>query len=610
MRNFLAICGLLMVLTMPVIVSAEEDLEQIYDVNNKALKMVNADAENAIFSTNTYAQGLFDDYKNLIDTHDFASEWIDNNLSTNKVIQQGEFYELTLKKPLKFTGAYVDMHGTYENLNFILEFYDEQGELIVKRSVAYGVTNKNPYIIFDVNNAKNIRVSVEKFGSYFYKTVAEIDFFVDPASIYASVSDVAFNNVTDKAATVTWKNPNDPELIGNEIYIDDVLQPGSTKRTTHQLKDLAPNTKYKITVAAVYSNGVTIYKSETLLTKKDTTPPGQIKNLKLKQINNNVELTYDFPTDEDFEYVSIWRDGMLLTTQPYKENVLLDKATLKYNQIYQYRIIAYDKSGNPSTPVNGSIKLLSKDVTELKATATFDQVELNWVLPTAQSIEFVRIYRLNKDENKGFLRSLFSSGNEKQLFETNGTYFKDLTVTADTNYRYRVTSNYDNEETEGRTVDIKTPKVTATGGGTEIDGNGDYVVKWTKPTTGQMQIWVGGKLYKTVPAASLSLKIPKADMKFDLIGKPDIKLVPVDDNGNAGVPSTPGGGTNGGTGGIGDIVGGGAANAILNAPNLLKAGVALLGVIGGFVLLGLAFRVTPKLIRTIRTASEAKRGSY
>lgn len=39
-----------------------------------------------------------------------------------------------------------------------------------------------------------------------------------------------------------------------------------------------------------------------------------------------------------------------------------------------------------------------------------------------------------------------------------------------------------------------------------------------------------------------------------------------------------------------------------SASDLLQAGVALLGVVGAFVLLGLAFRVVPKLISLITGA--------
>lgn len=44
------------------------------------------------------------------------------------------------------------------------------------------------------------------------------------------------------------------------------------------------------------------------------------------------------------------------------------------------------------------------------------------------------------------------------------------------------------------------------------------------------------------------------------------------------------------------------------ASDLLSAGVALLGVVGAFVLLGLAFRVVPKLVGIIVTAFSAGGG--
>ncbi|WP_162872482.1 hypothetical protein, partial [Klebsiella pneumoniae] len=108
---------------------------------------------------------------------------------------------------------------------------------------------------------------------------------------------------------------------------------------------------------------------------------------------------------------------------------------LNYNQEYKYEISAYDASANKSTSVTGTITLITQDVTNLKANAKYDQVELTWSLPNAQGFKNVVIYRKNNDV-KLFAR-LFKS-NETPLFETNGTQFKDLTVEPDTNYTYRV----------------------------------------------------------------------------------------------------------------------------------------------------------------------------
>ncbi len=146
----------------------------------------------------------------------------------------------------------------------------------------------------------------------------------------------------------------------------------------------------------------------------------------------------------------------------------------------------------------------------------------------------------------------------------------------------------------------------ASGGGIEKDPNEDYVITWTNPITGKMKVLVGGKQYAIVPASDKKIVIPKDKMVFDLIGNPDVQLVPIDENGNEGIPSKPGGSGVGNGGGIGDIVGGGEVGKVVNPENTLKGGVELLKVIGGFILLGLSFLVVPRLIKLIRNSFDTK----
>ena len=188
---------------------------------------------------------------------------------------------------------------------------------------------------------------------------------------------------------------------------------------------------------------------------------------------------------------------------------------------------------------------------------------------------------------------MFSVGEEYDpLFETNGTYFNDLTVKPETSYTYLLTSYLSSgEETKGVTIDVETPPVEISGGDTNVDEeSGDYVITWTEPTEGKILVAVGGKEYAVVNASDLKITIPKEDMKFDKLGYPDVTLTPLDENEvPIGKPSKPGD--------MGSVVGDVEIN--LNENNLLQMGVGLLGVIGGFVLLGLAFLVVKKLINSV-----------
>ena len=540
--------------------------------------------------------------KNMTNAHDN-----DGNTSAD----MGEKSQLiyTFNSPQNVDSIY--LYGMAGNL-FTMSFLDENGNQLKNFSIEFDklrgkdekVPPKEAVISVETPNVKKIVIGIN--GGYWAAKVYEFE--VNLSEVYLPVVDIKSTS-TDNSISLNWTNPTHKKL--SSIKVNDENK-GLVSNL--EIEDLKNDTEYTFNISTVYKDGTeinTVYKEKT---KKDTTPTAPVENLILKQVNDtNVKLSFDLPKEKDFAKVVISRDGMMVSNN-VKESPFVDETKLQYNKQYTYSVTAYDTSNNPSKTITGKITLYSKDITNLVAKADYDKVDLSWVLPTAQKADFVRIYRTNKDAKQTnntvmrFVKSLFAgSSGEQQLFETNGTFFKDLTVDADTNYRYRLTSIYGTEETDGISVDVKTPKITATGGGTTVDDKGDYTVSWDKPTTGKMEVWVGGKLFATVPAANKKATIPKVQMKYDLIGRPDVKLIPIDDNGNAGNPTTPGSPNSGNSGGgIGTIIGGGTASEVLNAPNLLKSGVGLLGVVGGFVLLGLAFLVVPKLVRTIRTATQAR----
>lgn len=241
-----------------------------------------------------------------------------------------------------------------------------------------------------------------------------------------------------------------------------------------------------------------------------------------------------------------------------------------------------------------------KEVSNLKAKATSESVSLTWKMPEYEELNFARIYR--KSNDGGLITQMFSlfssdSDDYSALFETNGTSFKDLTVASDSSYTYKVTTvSIDDFETSGTTIDITTEKVKVIGGGVQPGENGDYIITWESPTTGQIKVLVGGEEYVIVPASQGQVIIPGSDMVLNPLGNPDVTLIPITEEGGEGIPSTPGGG------GLGSLPGGIDVGEILNGENLLQSGVALLAIVGAFLLLGLSFRVVPKLIYIVKYA--------
>ena len=586
-------------LLIPITARAEtEQYEEMYDINLQDVELVTATEEIAVYSTNTYTNGFFDIHANLIDSNNLPAALYDNDIGTSYGIGTNK-YTVRFKKNLRIVGVYTRIHTSYASNGLRMNFYDVNDTLVNTLLVRDGkdlytaiIADNVRYVTFNVNSSNRI-------------TPQELEIFVDPASLYASVGAIKESNVRDTTATIRWENPTDTFFTGNKVYLDDELISTSSSQSIN-LNNLAANTEYKITVSAMY-NEIEVKKDYFFKTTKDQTPPKNATDLQLKQVNDFVKINWKNPDDNDFERVAIYRNNSkiadnLKTTEYIDQDAPLGKTS-------SYKIISYDTSGNGSIGITKSIYVEDRTVKDLKATAKdFRAVEIVWNNPKRDDFEKVTIYRKNE---QGFLTRIISffvaDDGYTPLFETNGTTFKDLTVTADTQYTYKVTTTINNvEQPDGKEVTIKTPKLAVVGGEGEKTENGDYLFKWQAPTTGRVRVDVAGTTYKTVAAADQQITIPKNIMKYDAFGNPLIKLTPVDENGN------PTGNTTTGNQSIGDGSGGNTSTVSmpdeLTAKNLLLMGVGLLGVVGGFLLLGLAFKLAPKLINTIRQAFEKRKG--
>lgn len=232
-----------------------------------------------------------------------------------------------------------------------------------------------------------------------------------------------------------------------------------------------------------------------------------------------------------------------------------------------------------------------EEIKNLSATGIAEkEITLNWDNPS-NNADFVgaKVYRDNQ-----MLR---------QLGKTVGK-LTDSSLFHSTNYSYRVSAVYsDGYETPGITLNATTatppppppppPAIPAVTGAT-IESNNGYLVKWATPITGDIQLIVGGKNYAIIPASNLSYTIPSKDMKYTgIFNDPDVAMFPIDSLGRQTVTVRP------------QIVGGGNIGQVktpFNANELLKVIIGLVGLVGMFILLALAFNVAPKLKKTVTTA--------
>lgn len=325
---------------------------------------------------------------------------------------------------------------------------------------------------------------------------------------------------------------------------------------------------------------------------------------------DHVVLSWLNPNSIDFELVEVYENGV------FKKNVLNPLNTTKIDQLkpntdYAFKAIAVYKDGGKSIERTVNVRTddlpedLELEVINLKATTKHDRVDLSWTIANPEVLQHVNIYREEiKETETGLVNNLLfgrtvKASSKTKIFETNGTYFNDLTVKPESKYEYTLTTQTTfGTESEGVSIMAVTksiPLPEIEGGGYEEQENGDYLFSWTSPTTGQVKVLIDGQEYKTVDASLKQILIPAADMKYDLLGNPKVSLVPISESGKEGKPKKPGSGSIAGT------------ELPFGPTELLKSTFGLLGVLGPFILLVLAIYLVPKITNVIVAAVQKQR---
>ena len=320
-----------------------------------------------------------------------------------------------------------------------------------------------------------------------------------------------------------------------------------------------------------------------------------------------VKLNWNNPNDDNFKEVNIYRNNVLIETTTEEEYIVTG---LQPYTNYIFKVTTIDQQGRESDGV--TIAAMTTEIpifqlTNIQAESDYNRVDLSWNNPNSEYFSHVTIYRKEKSSGFNFFSSVAGTpvhANETNdeydpLFETNGTYFNDLTVEPETTYEYNLTTTNDNgEESEGQTVTATTseePTPTMGGIEQETDENGDFVYSWTTPTSGQVKVMIDGEEYALVDASQGSITIPSEDMTFNYLGEPEIYLQPIGEFGTEGAPVNANSMT---------IATGWG---IFSPSDVLITSVGILSLIGSFVLLVLAVRFTPRLIELIRKSVNQKR---
>ncbi len=364
---------------------------------------------------------------------------------------------------------------------------------------------------------------------------------------------------------------------------------------------------YYVSSRNTSSTKETVYEFD-IFSVRDTTPPDNVTNLKINVGINQIYLSFNQPTDFDLKGTKIYLNGVFVTT--------LDKTKTSYsfenlspNTTYTIKITTFDETGNESNGVTTTVKTkipIVSDVTDLQADAKYDRVKLSWTRPDSEFFHHVKIYR-KKVEQKSFWDQLFGttsvsaetpSDGYTPMFETNGTYWTDLTVTPETTYSYKVTSvNIEGNESQGVTIETTTPSEPVpvlAGVATTQNENGDYVVTWTSPSKGTVKLLIEGREYAQVDAATKQIVIKKEDMKTDFFGAYAATLIPIGEYGTKGqavnVPSL-----------------GGKIEFPLSFHDFVETIISILAWVAPFILLSLMFIFWKPIFNFIKKAISERR---
>ncbi|MCX8045524.1 hypothetical protein CI793_11185 [Anoxybacillus ayderensis] len=434
----------------------------------------------------------------------------------------------------------------------------------------------------------------------------------DGLSTYIKIdsnSDRVIYNFPKTDLTHIYYNVTQP--INIKFYSDSILlgeQNFGEYGTNVRKKDsITYSNVNQIVITKMNSSYTNLYEID-LFNEQDLVPPSNISNLSIRKIEDQFfEFSWNNPNDIDFAGTKIYVDDVFkgITSNTF---FLIDN--LSPNTTYTVRIVSFDTSGNESDGVTATVKTkipIVNDVTDLQADAKYDRVKLSWTPPESEFFHHVKIYR-KKVEQQSFWDQLFgttavsaetTSDGYTPMFETNGTYWTDLTVKPETTYSYKVTSvNIEGNESQGVTIETTTPSEPVpvfSGVATTQNENGDYVVTWTSPTKGAVKLLIEGREYAQVDAATKQIIVRKEDMKTDFFGAYAATLIPIGEYGTKGqavnVPSFLGG----------------KIDFPLSFQDLIETTISILAWVAPFILLSLTFIFWKPIFNFIKKAISERR---
>jgi hypothetical protein len=544
-------------------------------------------------------------YKDDGTVYTTTANLFDGNTQSAVSLGNKYYFNLNLNGTYDLTDIYVSVLTRPETYHINYYSGDNQIDLITTQTLNSAM--EKTYTPINITGVRSIKVySTDSNGNNFN----ELEFKGNKVPIsYKNISNVTNVKGYD-SVSFFWGNPGIEEFNGVKVFRDGTLIKTIDKSvTTFKDNNLKPSTSYSYQFVSTYSDG---YETSGLMVNVTTDDLKNVSNLLYTKDYKSINFTWENPTLDIFNGVKVFRDGTLVET--------LDKFITTFNQEgllplkeYSYQFISIYSTGFESKPTTITVRTdelpVVKDVKEVSVKATHNRVNIDWKLPTQEGLKHVNIYRKKVEEKPGFFESIFSlSGTkayaaepETKIFETNGTYFNDLTVKPESEYQYTLTTQTDDgRESKGVIINAVTgeePEPVLKDDGFSVDKDGNYVFKWTEPTTGKVKVLIDGSHYKTVEASTNQIVIPKSDLKFNSFGDPKVSLVPISPYGKEGqATNEPGGLIN-------------SLKLPFQSSDLLKTVMGIIGLVAPFILLTLViyyFKPIKDLI--VRAAHRIRKG--
>jgi hypothetical protein len=434
----------LTILSMPLgnVFAADKNL-----IGGKALN-IGSNFNNTYTTITAPTNGNIDDY---------------NNLGANGSVTDTIWYKFPV--PVNVHGFKLYSSSITKISDFKLTFYDKNNTPLNQyyppgdfSSISINEENVSYFKLENMKSEESVKLNeFELLGT---ETIQD-------TTPPGNVTNLTSSNITESGFNISWNKPTDTDYGSVKIYLDGVEKGNAIASQSFAFSGLSSDRNYSVKVTSVDTAGNESSGSTIQVKTLRTIQYDQVSNLSLNHDQSKASLSWTNPAaNTDFTGIKIYRNGSLYKTLGPDASSFEDTDLVPGD--YSYKVAATYSDGKESAGITKSMTIEppppepAGEVAKLNIKTDYDRVDLSWVLPESETFKHVNIYRETLSQETSFLNKLvngntvYAAGDK--IFETNGTYFNDLTVEQGTTYEYTLTTtSTEGVESEGITAKATTP---------------------------------------------------------------------------------------------------------------------------------------------------------